>query len=324
MAHLLVTGGAGYIGSHCLRAQQRAGHRAVVLDDLSAGRPDFVHDATLVRGDVCDRNTVSETFAQHGPFDGVLHFASLISVGESVEQPERYRRNIVGGSTTVLDAAREHGARGFVLSSTAAVYGLPDVLPIPEEAPLAPINPYGEAKVAVEQRLAETEGIDWAALRYFNASGADPAGDLGECHDPETHLIPLALEAAAGLRPALRLFGADYPTRDGTCIRDYIHVSDLAEAHVRAMEALLAGRPVGARNLGTGRGQTNREVLAAVERVTGRPVPIEAAPRRAGDATELVADARRFRAEFDWEPERSDLESIVSTAWTWLRRWKGL
>ena len=324
MAHLLVTGGAGYIGSHCLRALQRAGHSAVVLDDLSAGRPDFVRDATLVQGDVCDRNVVSETFGQHGPFDGVLHFASLISVGESVTQPERYRRNIIGGSTTVLEAARDHGARGFVLSSTAAVYGLPDILPIPEETPLAPINPYGESKVAVEQRLAEAEGLDWAALRYFNASGADPAGDLGECHDPETHLIPLALEAAAGLRPALRLFGSDYPTRDGTCIRDYIHVSDLADAHVRAMEALLAGRPVGARNLGTGRGQTNREVLAAVERVTGRPVPIEEAPRRAGDATELVADARRFRTEFDWEPDRSDLESIVSTAWNWLQRWKRL
>ena len=324
MARLLVTGGAGYIGSHCLRALQRAGHEAVVFDDLSAGRADFVRGAELVRGDVCDPNAVSDAFARHGPFDGVLHFASLISVAESVADPARYRTNIVGGSSTVLRAALDHGTRCFVLSSTAAVYGHPDLLPVPEEAPLAPINPYGESKVAVERLLAGSEDLRWAALRYFNASGADPEGGLGECHDPETHLIPLALEAAAGLRPALHLYGRDYPTHDGTCVRDYIHVTDLADAHVRAMEALIEGRPVGARNLGKGRGQSNREVLLAVERATGRPVPVEDAPRRAGDATELVADASRFREEFDWEPRFSDLETVVSTAWTWLKHWKGL
>jgi len=324
VAHLLVTGGAGYIGSHCLRALQLAGHSAVVFDDLSAGRVGFVRNAELVEGNVCDPNAVSEVFSRNGPFDGVLHFASLISVAESVGDPERYRTNIVGGSTTVVRAALDHGTRCFVLSSTAAVYGEPDRLPIPETAPLAPINPYGESKLAVENLLALSKDLRWAALRYFNASGADPQGGLGECHDPETHLIPLALEAASGLRPALHLYGQDYPTRDGTCVRDYIHVTDLADAHVRAIEALIAGRPVGARNLGTGRGQSNREVLAAVERTTHRPVPVEEAPRRAGDSPELVADASRFRQEFGWEPRLSDIDTIVSTAWNWLRHWKGL
>jgi UDP-glucose-4-epimerase GalE len=327
MAHLLVTGGAGYIGSHTLRALQRAGHTAVVLDDLRSGREQLVKGAPLVRGDVRDREAVSRVFAEQGPFDGVLHFAALLSVPESVANPLLYYSNNVTGSQVLLEAALAAGTRAFVLSSSAAVYGHPKVQPIPETAPLAPINPYGATKVHVERMLADEEtahGLRWAALRYFNACGADPGGDLGECHDPETHLIPVALEAAAGLRDALPLYGTDYPTRDGTCVRDYVHVSDLATAHVLAVEALIGGRSLGPRNLATGRGVSNREVLAAVEKIVGRPVPAKVSPRRPGDPPELIADASRFRREFGWEPRLSDLDTVVRTAWAWLRRWRGI
>lgn len=327
MAHLVVAGGAGYIGSHTLRALRQAGHTAVVLDDLRAGREAFAQGAPLVKATVGDRAAVVRLFERHGPFDGVLHFAASLSVPESVADPLAYYRNNVVASTVLIEEALRHGARAFVLSSTAAVYGHPERQPISEDAPLAPINPYGATKMMVERILADVErahGMRFAALRYFNASGADPAGGLGECHEPETHLIPLALEAAAGLRPRLALFGTDYATRDGTCVRDYVHVTDLATAHVLAVEALLGGGPGGAWNLGTGRGTTNREVLEAVTRVTGLPVPVEAAPRRPGDPAELVADASRFRGAFAWEPRHSDLDTIVRTAWAWLRRWRGL
>ena len=327
MAHLLVTGGAGYIGSHTLRALLRAGHSAVVFDNLSSGRDFLVQGAPLARGDVCDPSAVSRVFAEHGPFDGVLHFAALVSVPESVADPLRYYRNNVAGSLTLLQAALDHGTGIFVLSSTAAVYGHPETQPIPESAPLAPVNPYGASKRTVERMLADLElshGLRWAALRYFNACGADPEGDLGECHDPETHLIPLALEAAAGLRPSLQLFGTDYPTPDGTCIRDYVHVTDLANAHILSVEALLEGRSIGARNLGTGHGCSNRQVLAAVERVLGKPVPVEEEARRPGDPPELVADASLFRQEFGWKPHHSDLTTVVATAWAWLRHWRSL
>ncbi len=327
MAHLLVTGGAGYIGSHALRALRRAGHTAVVFDDLRSGREFLVQDAPLVKGDVCDAAALAELFARHGPFDGVLHFAALLSVPESVADPLRYYHNNVTGSATLLQAALAAGCRAFVLSSTAAVYGQTEHQPIAETAELAPINPYGGSKLVVERILADLErshALRWGALRYLNAAGADPEGGLGECHDPETHLVPLALEACAGLRDELQLFGTDYPTPDGTCVRDYIHVSDLADAHVSAVEALVDGRPVGARNLGTGSGRSNREVLAAVERVVGRPVPIREAPRRAGDPAELVADPAAFRQELGWRPQHSDLDTIVSTAWEWLRAWRSL
>ncbi|HEY8156371.1 MAG TPA: UDP-glucose 4-epimerase GalE [Myxococcota bacterium] len=327
MAHLLVTGGAGYIGSHTLRGLQRAGHTAVVFDDMRAGREELVKDARLVRGDVRDRDAVSRVFAEQGPFDGILHFAALLSVPESVANPLLYYSNNVTGSQVLLEAALAAGTRAFVLSSTAAVYGHPATQPISEATPPAPINPYGASKAHVERILADEEtahGLRWAALRYFNACGADPEGDLGECHDPETHLIPVALEAAAGLREALPLYGTDYPTRDGTCVRDYVHVTDLATAHVMAIEALLAGRSLGPRNLATGRGVTNREVLAAVEKIVGRPVPVKESPRRPGDPPELIADASRFRREFGWEPRHSDLDSVVRTAWAWLRRWRGV
>ena len=327
MAHLLVTGGAGYIGSHTLRALRQAGHTAVVYDDLSSGHASQIGDAPLVEGDILDRDAVARAFEREGPFDGVLHFAALLSVPESVADPLRYYRNNVTGSAVVLEAALAQGARAFVLSSTAAVYGCPERQPIPESEPCRPVNPYGTSKWMVERMLADLEhaqGLRWAALRYFNAAGADSSGELGECHDPETHLIPVALEAAAGLREALPLFGCDYDTPDGTCVRDFVHVTDLADAHVRALERLLAGEGLGARNLGTGAGRSNREVLAAVERVTGRPVPVAEQPRRPGDPPVLVADAGLFRRETGWSPEHSGLDTIVETAWRWLQRWKGL
>jgi len=327
MAHLLVTGGAGYIGSHALRALRRAGHTAAVVDDLRAGHERLAQGAPLAVCDVGDRDALSRAFDAHGPFDGVLHFAAVLDVGESVRKPLYYYGTNVGGSATLLDVAIERGVRCFVLSSTCATYGVPGSVPIDESTPQNPINPYGASKLMVERMLADAEHaheLRWAALRYFNACGADPEGGIGECHDPEIHLIPSALEAAAGLREAMQLFGTDYPTPDGTCIRDYIHVTDLADAHVRAIEALLGGQSVGAHNLGTGRGTSNREILAAVERVTGRSVPVTEAPRRPGDPPELVADARRFADAFGWEPRHSDIDTIVRTAWSWMQEWKQL
>ncbi len=327
MAHLLVAGGAGYIGSHTLRALRRAGHRTVVIDDLRAGQARFVAGVPLWRHDVGDRAALAGVFARYGPFDGVLHLAGSISVAESMRRPLAYWHNNVVASLHLVEAALDHGARAFVFSSSAAVYGHPEFQPISEGSPVSPINPYGASKAAVEQLLLDVErahGMRWTALRYFNASGADPAGDLGECHDPETHLIPVALEAAGGLRPELVLFGDDYPTRDGTCIRDYVHVSDLADAHVKAVEALLDGGPGGAYNLGTGRGRSNREVLEAAGALVGRPVPYRIGARREGDPAELVADPSRFQRDFGWSPVRSDLDTILRTGLEWLRSWKGL
>jgi UDP-glucose-4-epimerase GalE len=327
MAHLLVTGGAGYIGSHALLALRAAGHTAVVLDDLRTGHAFLAGDTPLEHGDVGDRPALERVLRGRGPFDGVLHFAASLLVPESMQKPLAYYRNNTGGSATLIEACIEHGVRAFVLSSTCATYGVPVRVPLDESHPTAPINPYGASKLMVERMLADAanaHGLRYAALRYFNAAGADPDGRAGECHAPEIHLIPAALEAVAGLRPPLELFGTDYPTPDGTCIRDYIHVSDLADAHLRALDALLAGRSVGIRNLGTGRGSSVREVLSAVARVTGKPVPLHEAPRRPGDPPALVADASRFQGETGWEPKLSDLDTLVSTAWTWLKRWKGL
>ena len=326
MARLLVTGGAGYVGSHALRALLRAGHTAVVIDDLRAGRAAFAAGAELVRVDVGDAAALAAVMARSGPFDGVLHFAASIEVAASVERPLEFYRNNVSASATLLEASLAAGVRAFVFSSSAAVYGNPARVPIPEDAPLAPLSPYGASKRMVERILADAgvaHGLRYAALRYFNASGADPAGGLGECHRPETHLIPLALRAAAGTGPPLRLFGSDWPTRDGSCERDFVHVSDLAEAHVRALEGLLAGGPSGAFNLGTGVGHTVREVLAAVERAVGRPVPLESAPPRPGDPAALVADPSRFQRDYRFTPCLSDLATIVETAWRWECREEG-
>ena len=327
MAHIVVTGGAGYIGSHIVRALRRASHTVVVLDDLRAGRASFTGDAPLVRLDVGDAPAVADAFDRFGPFDGIVHCAASLSVPESVAKPLDYYQNNVTAARSLLDAAFRYGARAFVLSSTAAVYGHPTTQPISEATPLAPINPYGASKMMMERILADVEaahGLRFTALRYFNACGADPEGGIGECHEPETHLIPIALEAAAGLRPSLKLFGTDYPTPDGTCVRDYIHVADLATAHVAAVEALLSGGPGGAYNLGTGEGRSNREILEGVGRIVGHEVPYETAERRPGDPPTLIADASRFRADFGWAPQHSSLDEIVGTAWRWLQTWKGL
>lgn len=329
MAHLLVTGGAGYIGSHTLRAVLRAGHSAVVMDDLRAGgsRASAVAGAPLVERDVGDADALAHVFGDYGPFDAVVHLAAFLSVPESVADPLRYYRNNVSAATSLVENAIRNGVRAFVFSSTAAVYGTPTEQPIAETAPVAPINPYGASKMMVERILADVEhahGLRWSALRYFNASGADPEGGIGECHDPETHLIPAALEAVAGLRPELSLFGTDYDTPDGTCVRDYIHVTDLADAHVRSVESLLGGGASGPRNLATGAGLSNRQIIDAVGRVTGTAVPVRESGRRPGDPPVLVADATRFRRELGWEPRFSDIDTIVSTAWAWLKTWKQL
>jgi UDP-arabinose 4-epimerase len=319
---ILVTGGAGYIGSHTCKALAQAGYLPVTYDDLSHGHADAVKWGPLVRGDIGDRSQVVETLRAHR-VAAVMHFGAFINVGESMAQPELYFENNAAKSFRLLDAMKEAGVRRFVFSSTCATYGVPQRLPLDETHPQLPINPYGESKLMVERALAwhqRAHGLGYAALRYFNAAGADPEGEAGERHDPETHLIPLVIDAAFGRRPPIQIYGTDYPTPDGTCIRDYIHVQDLAAAHVLAVERLLHGAVSMALNLGTGSGHSVREVIAAVERVTGLAVPYQEHPRRAGDPPILVADARRAREALDWQPKVSDIDTIVATATRWARR----
>ncbi len=314
--HVLVTGGAGYIGATTAAALLDAGHAVTVADDLSAGHREAVPgQATFVEVDVTDPAAIDEV-AGDGGFDACLHFAALIEAGESMRAPERFFRVNTGGSATLLDALLRHGVTRFVLSSTAAVYGEPERLPITEDDALLPTNAYGESKLLVERMLAwhhRIHGLRYAALRYFNAAGAIPG--RGERHDPETHLIPLVLQVAEGRRDHITLFGTDYPTEDGTAVRDYIHVADLADAHVRAVEQLDTHGTVIC-NLGNGRGFSVREVVEAARRVTGHPIPAEEAPRRAGDPAVLVASSDRARQLLGWRPGRPDLDVIVSDAWT--------
>jgi UDP-arabinose 4-epimerase len=322
---VLVTGGAGFVGAHACKALARHGFTPVVYDNLGHGHEVAVRWGPLEVGEIGDRERLDSVIGQYQP-SAIMHFAAFIAVGESVADPGKYYRNNVAGSLTLLEAARDHGIGAFVFSSTAAVYGLPDRVPIPETAPKQPINPYGETKLVVENMLRDfgaAHGLRSTALRYFNAAGADPDGEIGERHDPETHLIPLALDAVSGRGPPLTLYGEDYDTADGTCVRDYIHVADLAEAHVKALEALLGGAESGAFNLGTGQGFTVRQVLDAIERVTGRPVPHQVGPRRPGDPAALVSDPGRAMAELGWAPRLSDIDSIVSTAWAWHRKSNG-
>ncbi len=314
----LVTGGAGYVGSHCVATLLDRGHQVVVIDDLSRGHREAVLEgAVLIEGRCGDPATLARAFAL-GPFDAVLHFAAHSLVGESMAEPFPYFRDNVGEGIALLEAALAAGVRRFVLSSTANLFGAPAEMPITEDTPLAPASPYGESKFFFERILAWADrifGLRYATLRYFNAAGADPAGRLGEDHDPETHLIPLALDAALGRRPPLTIFGTDYPTPDGTCIRDYIHVSDLATAHLAALEAIARGSR--AYNLGTGHGYSVREVIAAVERVTGRRVPVIEGARRAGDPPVLVASSARIQAETGWQPRFTTLDEIIATAHAW-------
>lgn len=317
---VLVTGGAGYVGSHACKALAQAGFAPVAYDNLSTGNRWAVRWGPLEPGDILDPHTLHLAFKRHGPV-AVLHFAGAALVGESVREPALYWRQNVAGTLNLVEACRVHDVPVLVFSSTCAIYGTPERVPIGEATPKAPINPYGASKLAVERLLAdgaEAYGLRFAALRYFNAAGADPDGEIGEHRPVETHLIPLLLDAVLGLRPPLQVLGTDYPTPDGTAIRDYVHVADLAVAHVRALERLLAGGASIACNLGTGEGHSVRQVVEAAERVTGRPVPRREAPRRPGDPPALVADATRARRELALLPSNPmGLERILETAWAW-------
>jgi len=319
---ILVVGGAGYIGSHTAKQLLKAGHEMVVFDNLSRGHREMVLGGRFVEGNVLDRGALQATFEQH-PIDAVMHFAALTAVGESVSDPQSYYRNNVTGTLNLLDAMREHDVDRLVFSSSAAVYGNPDRIPISEEHAKQPVNPYGRTKWMMEQILADyaqAYGLRSISLRYFNAAGSDPEGDIGEWHDPETHLIPIVLEAALGDRPRIEIFGTDYDTPDGTCIRDYIHVVDLAEAHLLALEYLAAGGDGGALNLGTGEGHSVREVIDACQKVSGKEIPVLEGPRRPGDPPALIADPSRAREELRWEAKHPRLEEIVRTAWAWMTR----
>jgi UDP-glucose 4-epimerase len=319
---LLVTGGAGYVGSVVASQLIEAGHETVVLDNLTKGHRAAVPDGTrLVAGDLLDQSFVRETLAEG--FDGVLHFAALSLVAESVEQPERYYRNNVGGTLNLLEAMSEAGVSRLVFSSTAAVYGEPEEVPIPETATTVPTNPYGASKLAVDGLIGDVSrarGLAATSLRYFNVAGA--SGRFGEDHHPETHLIPLVLHAAAGTRDSVRLFGTDYPTRDGTAIRDYIHIEDLGRAHLMALEAALPGEHR-VYNLGNGAGFSVLEVVEAARRVTGRRIAAVEAPRRAGDPPALVASSDKIRKELGWKPEKPELEAMIFDAWAWMRAYPG-
>jgi UDP-glucose-4-epimerase GalE len=319
---VLVTGGAGYIGSHACKALSRAGYLPIAFDNLLYGHSEAVQWGPLVVGDLADRSLLTETMRDFGVV-AVMHFAALTYVGESIEKPELYFHNNLVNSLGLLGIMQRVGVKHIVFSSTCATYGLPATVPIAETTPQCPVNPYGESKLMVERALhwyGRAYGLTYAALRYFNAAGADPEGEIGEDHTPETHLIPLILDAALGRRAQIDVYGTDYPTPDGTAVRDYIHVQDLAEAHVKALVHLERGGVSLALNLGTGRGYSVREVIAAIERITGRRVPRRESARRPGDPPALVADARLAHELLDWTPRLSDLDSILRTAWAWHQR----
>jgi UDP-arabinose 4-epimerase len=316
---VLVVGGAGYIGSHTARALRRAGHEVMVFDNLSTGYELLASGFELIRGDVLDRGALANVLPR---VEAIMHFAAHAYVGESVANPRKYFRNNVEGGLTLLNAALDTGVRKIIFSSTCAVYGEPAKVPIEENIPRQPVNPYGVSKLFFEQALEAYDrayGFRFASLRYFNAAGADESGEIGELHDPETHLIPLALSAAAGTGAELQVFGADYPTPDGTCIRDYIHVNDLARAHVKALESLAEGKDSFAVNVGTGRGYSVQEVISAVEEVTGKPVPRKVVGRRPGDPPALVANPAKAESLLGWKAGRG-LREIVSTAWNWMQK----
>jgi len=316
----LVTGGAGYIGSHTCKMLARAGHTPIVFDNLSTGHADAVKWGPLCVGDLLDAGALDAAFETHQP-DIVIHFAALAYVGVSMQDPASYYRVNVGGTQSLLDAMRHHDVARIVLSSSCATYGIPAVLPITEDTPQHPVNPYGFTKLITERMAADYErayGLRWIALRYFNAAGADPEGELGERHDPETHAIPLAIGAALGTGSAFKVMGTDYPTPDGSAVRDYVHVNDLADAHLRAMTHLLQGGDSGAFNLATGRGTSVLELLDAVRAATGKPVNAMRAPRRAGDPPALYAQADKAQRVLGWKPQYMDIGPMVETAAKWF------
>lgn len=317
--NVLVIGGAGYIGSHMVKRLCQLGCAVTVLDDLSSGHRDAILCGEFVHGDVGDHALLASLLLP-GRFDAVMHFASFIQVGQSVQKPAMYYMNNVTNTLHLLEAMRAANVHNFIFSSTAATFGEPNYIPIDERHPQAPINPYGRSKLMIEQILEDYDrayGLKSVCLRYFNAAGADPDGDLGERHDPETHLIPLVLQAASGRRSFVSVFGRDYDTPDGTCIRDYIHISDLCEAHWLALQSLIAGAGSQRYNLGNGNGFSVQEVIDTARRVTSKPIEVRDAPRRDGDPARLVADARLARQHLGWRPKFSDLDTIVSHAWAW-------
>ena len=322
MTTILVTGGAGYIGSHVVKALADRGFAVVVLDNLSKGHREAVLAGDLIEGDLSDTALLDRTFGQYHP-DAVMHFAAFIEVGESVRDPLKYYRNNTANAINLLSAMVQHGVENFIFSSTAAVYGIPESVPISEIQPVRPINPYGQAKAFVEKVLDDASGtgrLRYVSLRYFNAAGADPGGRIGERHIPESHLIPLTLKAAKGGRQSITVFGTDYPTPDGTCIRDYVHVTDLADAHLLALDHLLQKGGSTSFNCGYGHGYSVREVIDAARRVTAVDIPVETAARRPGDPPALVADSTALRRTLGWTPRHDDLDYIVRTAWEWEKK----
>jgi len=317
--NILVTGGAGYIGSHVLKALLKAGHNAVTLDNLQKGHREAVVGGKFVEGDLADKELL-DTVLKENNIEGVIHLAADSLVGESMETPGKYYRNNVANGLNLLEAMVKNEVKYLVFSSTAAVYGEPEEIPIEENHPTQPTNTYGESKLFFEKILKRYDDIydlNFISLRYFNAAGADPEGEIGEAHDPETHLIPIVLETALGIRDKIYIFGDDYPTRDGSCIRDYIHVNDLADAHVLAIEALNLGKESSVFNLGNGEGYSVKEVIATVKKVTERDFEVEVADRRAGDPAVLIASSDKIQEELNWKPQYPELEKIISTAWNW-------
>jgi UDP-glucose 4-epimerase len=321
-ANILVVGGAGYIGSHMVKALNAKGFSTITLDNLSNGYRDAVVAGEFIQGDLADRALLERLFSQR-KIDAVMHFASYIQVGESVKNPAKYYENNVVNTLNLLNAMGVHEVRNFVFSSSAAVYGEPVQIPIDENHPKNPINPYGRSKWMVEQMIADYDrayGLKSVSLRYFNAAGADPDGKLGERHQPETHLVPLVLQAASGRREAIHVFGRDYDTPDGTCIRDYIHVQDLCEAHLLALSRVIGGGQSAAYNLGNGNGFSVQEVIDTARAVTGRHIPVQDSPKRDGDPACLVADSDLARQELGWEPRLGDLKTIIGHAWKWEQK----
>ncbi len=318
---ILVSGGAGYIGSHTVQYERGRGENLIILDNLGLGHREAADGVPLVVGDTRDRALLDRVFEEN-QVDAVVHFAAFAAVGESVERPDLYYNNNVAGTLTLLDAMIAHNVKRFVFSSTCATYGNPQYVPMDEDHPQNPINPYGESKRMVEQILQWYDrafGLKFVALRYFNAAGCDPDGRIGESHNPERHLIPIVLQVAKGEREAITVYGDDYPTPDGTCIRDYIHVLDLASAHSLALKRLRGGGSSAFYNLGTGVGYSVRQAIEICRKVTGRPIREIIGPRRSGDPPELVAKAELAEKELGWQPQYSDLERIVQTAWNWER-----
>lgn len=319
MSTILVTGGAGYIGSHCCKALSNAGYIPVTYDNLERGHARAVQWGPLEQGDILDRRRLDEVLRKYRP-EAVMHFAGYIAVGESVEKPGLYHKINVEGSRSLLEASVANGINKIIFSSSAAIYGTPDQTPILETHPLNPINPYGKNKLDVERMLHDfekTSAIWSVSLRYFNAAGADPDGKTGESHNPETHLIPLVLQTAAGKTPNIQVFGKDYDTPDGTCIRDYIHVTDLVDAHILALKSLLQDAKSAIYNLGTGTGYSVLEIIAAARKVTGKEIPMIITNRRPGDAAVLVCNSDRIKSALAWQPKHSDLNTIIDTAWRW-------